>query len=334
MKTKKLSIITALVIIMLLLMPPVAKTQTISDFETPVLPADTFWNGSDGSGGFANGNAWFNNKFTDWGGGFTSWGGFSYSSMRDTLTQSFTNDLSAISCFGFNNSQQYAVCYVSVFDPLPVIRLTGIAQNDSVSGLYITNSTYGYLTMKNGDFATKKFGGADGTDPDWFTVAIYGYKDGMKKADSVLFYLADFRSADSTEDYIVKTWEWVDLKILGKVDSLEFNMFSTDTVGGFGINNPTYFCIDNLITNHNSFASVKENISEQILIYPNPANDFIYVKNIPVDKQATIFVNDIYGKIVFIIPVNESFAYLDIRHLSPGIYTIICNGLCAKFLKK
>jgi hypothetical protein len=308
------------------------KAQTISDFESLPLVADTFWNGSDGSANFISGNASFVNKFVDWGGGFTSWSGFSYSNIRDTLTQSYTNEYSAMTALGVNASDKYAVCYVSSYDPLPVIRLNGPASGDSVNGFYITNSTYAYLTMKNGGGPAKKFGGVSGSDPDWFALSVYGYKDGIKKPDSVLFYLADYRFSASSQDYIVKDWRWISLTSLGELDSLEFKMFSSDT-GSFGINNPTYFCMDNLITNHHSSFGVQDYSSGQFSVYPNPAEDFISSQAF--DNVDHCSLCDMQGKEIQIATKNST---MDVSSLSRGIYLLkLQKGnsvFYSKFVKK
>ena len=61
------------------------------DFEDLVLDSTGYWNGSDGSGGFEVGNAFFPNTFTDWGGGITSWTGFAYSNHSDRSTSGYEN---------------------------------------------------------------------------------------------------------------------------------------------------------------------------------------------------------------------------------------------------
>jgi hypothetical protein len=46
----------------------------IADFEDLALTGESYWNGSDGSGGFASGSAYFSNSYNaDW----DSWDGFS-----------------------------------------------------------------------------------------------------------------------------------------------------------------------------------------------------------------------------------------------------------------
>jgi hypothetical protein len=62
----------------------------------------------------------------------------------------------------------------------------------------------------------------------------------------VEFYLADFRFENNGEDYIVDTWEYVDLSSLGVVNKLEFSLGSSD-VGAWGMNTPAYFVIDTIV---------------------------------------------------------------------------------------
>ena len=69
----------------------------------------------------------------------------------------------------------------------------------------------------------------------------------------VEFYLADYRFADNGEDYIVDTWEYIDLSSLGAVKSLEFGLSSSD-VGDFGMNTPAYFALDTVVPEPSSMA--------------------------------------------------------------------------------
>jgi hypothetical protein len=98
--------------------------------------------------------------------------------------------------------------------------------------------------MKEGDAFAKKFGGDDGTDPDFFKLNIWGRRGGSS-TDTLEFYLADFRDDDSEMDFIIEAWQWVDLSSLGKVDSLLFGLESSD-MGAWGMNTPAYFCVDDL----------------------------------------------------------------------------------------
>ena len=98
--------------------------------------------------------------------------------------------------------------------------------------VYITNSAWGYYAMKNGSAFNKKF-----EEGDKCTIHIYGMRNGhiTGKIDVLL--------ANGVE--ILNTWKSVDLNPLGdNIDMIYFQMSSTDS-GTWGMNNPTYFCIDN-----------------------------------------------------------------------------------------
>ena len=216
----------------------ISTAQTVSTFENLTLPSDTFWDGSDGTGLFSSGNAEFVNGYNF----FIN--DFGYSNMTDTVTAGFTNAFSSSNGSGYNGSTNFAVAYVSSNTK---IRLTGAASGKLVEGAYLTNNTYAYKSMKTGDTFAKKFGGTTGNDPDYFKLIIKGWLNGTAVANEVEFYLADFRFADNAQDYIVRDWTWVNLLPLGNVDSLQFFIESSDT-GQFGINTPTYFCLDNFTT--------------------------------------------------------------------------------------
>lgn len=86
------------------------KTDIIT-FEELDLGSEGYWNGSDGSGGFTSGNAFFPNQFTDWGNGITSWKGFAYSNHTDIVTPGYVNQYSSYAGGGANGSEKYAVIY-------------------------------------------------------------------------------------------------------------------------------------------------------------------------------------------------------------------------------
>jgi hypothetical protein len=91
----------------------------------------------------------------------------------------------------------------------------------------------------------KKFGGADGTDPDFLALSIEGLDGNAASTGTVEFMLADFRFSDSADDYILTDWASVSLAPLGTVAALSFSLTGSD-VGAFGLNTPAYFALDNL----------------------------------------------------------------------------------------
>ncbi len=290
--------------------------QTISTFEDLQLPVDSFWNGSDTSGGFVDGNAFFANDYnTQW----SSWSGFAYSSKSDTLTPGFGNMYSCIAGAGYQGSATYGVAYVSTYGSANYIALRNGGAGHQVSGFYINNSTYAYLSMLNGDSYAKKFGGTSGNDPDWFRLKITGYLNGTM-TDTAEFYLADFRFNNNAQDYIVKQWTWVDLTSLGNVDSLVFALSSSD-VGQYGMNTPAYFCIDNFTTTDGvGFASMTQNVESKV--FPNPASSYV---NITSDERVeSVEIYDVSGALVKSVKTAGSAATMrmDITALQGGVYFV------------
>jgi hypothetical protein len=288
------------------------NAQTVIDFETPVLPPDSFWNGSDTSLNISGLNGLIFSNFYDT--SFFYWTGFALSSSTDTVTGDFTNQYSSISGSGFNSSNQYAVFY-----------LNGFIHNETTEkpeGFYINNSTYAYRDMQNGSSFSKKFGGPTGTDPDYFVLHITGYLNGTQLPDTVSHFLADFRFADNSLDYIQKNWQWVDIySAFAEADSLSFTLESSD-VGSFGMNTPAYFCMDNFtLRDITSIANVfSEN--ESLSVYPNPANDFLQISlnGIP-NNRVEILNTD--GRLVRSDFVKkEQVLSLNISDLKPGCYIV------------
>lgn len=211
----------------------------VTDLEDLTLAPESYWNGSDSSGGFISGSAWFNNNYDST---YGSWDGFSYSNITDTTSSGWTAQYNAITGAGQNGSANYGISYVGWAEPPTIILDTA----GVVGGLYVTNNNYAYYSMLNGDAYAKKFGGDSGDDEDWFLLTITGKDVGGVVSGTTDFYLADYRFANNSQDYIVNTWEYVDLSSLGAVKSLELSLSSSD-VGSFGMNTPAYFALDTVV---------------------------------------------------------------------------------------
>lgn len=222
------------------------------DLEDQALPRQgkAYYNGSDGAGGFSSQGAHFHNRFTDFGGGFSAWEGWAYSGVTDVVTPGFGNQYSAyhLPGGGGSGSAKYAVASKFDFDPtqpdLELGRIT-LPAGFRPQSVDITNVTYAALSMLQGDGFAKKFGGLGGDEPDYFLLTILGLDGGDNVLGSVPFYLADFRSANSADDYVVDRWTTVDLSPIRQAQALAFVLQSSD-VGAFGMNTPAYFALDNL----------------------------------------------------------------------------------------
>ncbi|NET62291.1 MAG: DUF4465 domain-containing protein [Symploca sp. SIO2E6] len=215
-----------------------ALAQEVVDFEDLTLSPESFYNGSDGAGGFTSKGVFFNNSYNPT---FDSWSGWSYSNTTDTTTPGFTNQYSAFTGSGFNGSSNYGIAFTFSPGDAYIDVPTGF----SVNSARITNTTYAALSMLNGDQFAKKFGGPSGNDPDFFLLTITGLDDSNAVVGTVDFYLADYRFADNSQDYILDTWELLDLSSLTDATRLSFALTSSD-VGSFGMNTPAYFALDDL----------------------------------------------------------------------------------------
>lgn len=295
------------------LMISFSNAQNRATFEELDPGTNGFWNGSDGSGKFKSGPYTFHNSYnSEW----ASWSGFSYTNHSDSVTAGWANQYSAIAGRGVSGSRNYATAYV-----FGTTRFS-LAKSDTVTGLYITNSTYAYRSMRFGDDFTKKFGGPEGKDPDYFRLIMYGINNKRDTTGTVIFYLADFREEDNTKDYIIRDWTWVDLTGLGSVSEVHFSMESTD-MGMWGMNTPAYFCVDNV--NGKEIISggipVAGNLSD-VLAYPNPFSDVLSVR-LPEGSYLTE-ISDLQGKLVY-KDYSRSGGVLEISnlgHLPRGFYIL------------
>lgn len=288
----------------------VVHAQNIADFENFNLPIDSFLNGSQGNEEFISGDIQLKNDYNpDWG----SWSHWSISSKTDVVTPDYTNDLSVISGAGFE-SDTYAVAFGDT-------KIYAAGTDFTPEGVYLNNSTYAYYTIKNGNQFSKKFGGAEGTDPDYFVVHFVGFDSGEAK-DTVDFYLADFRGED---DYIIDEWTWVDFTSMGTVDSIGVSFESTD-VGDFGINTPLYFCMDNFKT---KLSSETKDLDIEVSVYPNPTTEKIWLKTFLEVKKVSIFNEN--GQ-----PQNSIYndGSVDLRHLPSGIYSIVIETPSGTSIKR
>jgi len=228
--------LTALVLLNLF---PYATFASVVNFEDLILNPNTYWNGSSGAGSFTSGGVTFPNSYDT---AYGSWEGFAYSNVQDSTTPGWGNQYAARPGTGYNGSANYAVGYQPYFGNFE-ISLGGIS-NFAGRGLHVANTTYAALDMQNGSGFSKKFGGTNGAAADWFRLTVRGLL-GDSETGAVDFYLADFRFANSANDYILSSWAFVDLTALGNVDKIRFALTSSDN-SSYGMNTPAYFALDNL----------------------------------------------------------------------------------------
>lgn len=297
------------------------SAQTVADFESFSLPANSFYKDTN-SVDFQTTNAIFQYDWDKSFGGFWS-KGFSYTNKNDSTNGGFTNLYNCIAYKGYNNSNYYLSAQAN-----GIIKLKTPSHN-TVDGFYVTNSTYAYKSMKNGDSFAKKFGGVSGNDPDFFKITVKGFLGGTMKSDSVEYYLADFRFSNNAFDYILRTWQWVNCSSLGVVDSIQFFMYSSDN-SSWGMNTPAFFCLDNFTTSQ-GVGIAEYHSFQHIKLYPNPASDIAFINlTAEADFTGKLKIYNATGALMkdenIEIKIGENNISLTLENFQNGIYFVELSG--------
>ncbi|MGC9341968.1 MAG: DUF4465 domain-containing protein [Bacteroidales bacterium] len=205
-------------------------------FEEIALNSDGVYIGEDMNKSYRSGNAIFNIDYNpEW----QSWSGFAVSNHTDTETRGLENQFSAIAGSGANGSDNYAVLYTWDSDTIEFII------PEKITNISICNTTWAYYAMLEGDPPAKQFGGNSGDESDYFNLNMTGLNESGQKVLEATLTLADYRFTNNAEDYIANQWTDIDLSEAGFLKYLVFSFESSD-VGDFGINTPTFVCIDNI----------------------------------------------------------------------------------------
>lgn len=290
--------------------------QSTIDFENhPLAGAETHDNGNDGVGSFDFGGTTFDYIYNLAGDYFS---GFAISNHTDVTTPGFMNQYSAYPGSGANGSSNFAIFYD--------FSNGGINTNDAavrIDSFQLTNTTYAYLSMRDGDGYGKQFGsiydasGAlDATNgEDYFKVWIYGQNFDETAIDSIEFYLADYRFADSTQDYIIDDWNTIDFSGFAfDVSSVRFAFASSDT-NSWGIKTPAYLAIDNVSTQN--VAGLSTQMAAEYQMYPNPVVDVLTVNG----GNGQLKITNAFGQLV-LEKEHFSVSQIDVSDLSSGIYFV------------
>lgn len=297
--------------------------QSTFDFESYTLSAESYDNGGPTYGGAdfvlteAETIRLTNFYDTSWGG---YWSGYAISNTTDVTTQSVANQYSSVTGSGAGGSATYGVynSYGLMSAESPATQITEFK---------ITNTAWTKLVMENGNQFSKVFGSPNGANgmpdgtngEDFFVVWIYASSD-AGDYDSTDFYLADYRFADSTMDYIVDTWITIDLtaEFSFPVTEVLFQFVSSDQ--SFGYNNtPEYLAIDDIKTAPT--ANIATNELVEIEIFPNPATVLVTV-NAP---EGHITISDLQGNIL-LDQAHTSQSTIEVTDFASGVYVIRWNN--------
>ncbi len=175
---------------------------------------------------------------------YTFWNGVGLSTLVDTTTEGFANEGAAYTGGGANFSGEIVPggAYGIVFPFFENTSEIALSAYYSLQGMYITNTTYAALAMLNGNGVSRQF-----EQGDWFQMTITGLDSDENVTGQLFVFLADYRSSNPDDHYILDEWEWIDMSGFGEsTANLRFSFYSSD-VGEYGINTPTYVAIDNVV---------------------------------------------------------------------------------------
>lgn len=235
----------------------VVVTVDVADFEDVELAASGIWEPEEGNNEMLSHGWVFTNYYSEF-----FWGGFTASNRTDLNQTGMGSQYTAVTGVGYDGSAQYAVAY-TYGAQTDVYAADG--ESHIVTGCYVTNNLWAYQNMLEGDYSVTPFGGPNGTDPDWFKLTATGKNASGQTVGTLDFYLADYRSDNPEEDYILDTWEWFDLSSLGEVASISFSLESTKQNYG-GMITPAYFCMDNFNGEETPIIDLPPHIVEQVKV--------------------------------------------------------------------
>ena len=219
-------------------------TAKVATFDDLSLPAESYWWGDtvpNYKNTFYSGSYSFANSMIPHS---QTWGLFGYSNKTSTsfdMSTLITDQFNSVVGHGVNGSSNYAVVYPSHVMGHTMVVPTHKPQGDSIRGCYITNNAWVKYVSLHGA-GTNSNGKQDANTPfttgDW--VKLTAKADNGK---SVSFYLADYRSSNPADHYLIESWQWLDLRSLGVVKNVTFTM-DGNRHNQYGTTIPTYFCMD------------------------------------------------------------------------------------------
>lgn len=175
-----------------------------------------------------------------------------------------------------------------------------------VIGAYVNLNTYTFYSILYGDGYSRAF-----TEGDNLKLIVHGV-DSEENEKTVEVTLAEFSNGNLTAS---TGWQYIDLRELGVVEEIYFTMSSTDT-GEWGMNTPSYFCLDKLAVKEVSESS---NItSASFKSKQNISYDRI-TKTVTLDKADFAVVMDTDGRSVMTSSNAKTFS---IEGLKAGVYIV------------
>lgn len=238
-----------------------SKVELYGDYELRTLTFEgDYWTSLISDSEYGNGNGhyrWYDEGNTELlfypnpNSMFPGYGGHAISNYTgsDLSQGDYMHDLQAYNVTGgANGSENFCVHFGYIDDSGYGMQneMVGFEFDDgkahTIESMYVTNTTYAYNLLENGDGWQVPTGAGDDS---WYKVVAYGY-DSVDATDDEYISSAEFTLWADGEG--VKEWTKWDLSGLGKVKKVRFNLIgSPDLYGDYGLGVAGYFAYDDVV---------------------------------------------------------------------------------------
>lgn len=213
-----------------------------ADFDDVLLPADCYWHGDTVAAQydkpFLSGSFSFP---TYWQKSWRSWARFAVvNSSAAYCLLTALHQFNSAAGGGASGSAAYAVAYVDPYFGICTMTNATPGVDRVIPGIQLTNTAWVRDAVMYGDGMSRVDGGM--AHGDWLKLTVTGTRaDGSGTSKEI--YLADYRSDNPADRYVLTGWEWFPLDDLGAVNALTFTLDGTKR-NQFGMTTPAYICID------------------------------------------------------------------------------------------
>ena len=168
------------------------------------------------------------------GSSYDVWNGFALSSNISTedLGWDYSNQFGVFA----SSASIFAIGYAPVSSPIAQYDVPTIefAEPVTVSSVDVANANKTYFYCQN----TPMVGEDDAAEPIWVNLVVTGSLNGSEVGTLTVELAKDGN--------VLSDWKMVDCSSLGQVDKLQFAVESNDVDPTWGLNVPSYFCLDNI----------------------------------------------------------------------------------------
>ncbi len=279
----------------------------VVDFEELTLEPNTHWSTSERTGSFQSSYLTLYSHYDEDYPEYPYLEGFVYTNETDADTYALTNYSAAVG-HGNENSSNYVNCYMGWYNTSAIKIDTEHSVDFTNRGAYFCLPTYvsKYIGDENGSFAENHY---------YYSVKITAFAGETEVANREIV-MADFRE---DANYKMDEWTFVDLSWIANADSLYFEAVGNDTAGGFGVNTPAYFCMDDFgIQAPEVF--IGQSIAESLSI--DAYFDAAGMLNLSCESRINdVYVYDMAGRLVKNISVNDNNVSMTFEGVN-GMYII------------